>query len=190
MQDVQMLNEWCNLHWDSFIHKTLQGSNSFYFHECCFAFSRKGFLKKSNHPRELTVSCHRIKELKACTTANAFFNWILGRIHLRILSRKTTYFPAINNCHEDTDSNTPQREQRETIFLSKRIVQLQDEVYVDLPKISSLQKQNKKLLKSAQTWYKLYENAKNELDRNEIQQQGDSKMLEEDTGNNLMNFDF
>ena len=79
-RDLALLKNWASFHWDSTIKPCVSAAKSVYFHDCCFCFSRRGFMHRSNHPTESTFSYFKMYDLKACNHSEDFASWIIEKL--------------------------------------------------------------------------------------------------------------
>ena len=186
-RDLTILSDWAHLYWNSFIRKTLEGSGTLYYHECCFSFSRKGFQKRSGHPSEMTVSVHRLPELKRCGRVSDLIEWLSEKIKQQYANGKTPYFPSINSFHNEMPENTFYENTHERESLGKRYRDLEKEVEIIIIKIEELKHENRKLLSSSQNWSKLYAKTKLAIDMITLRRREEES--NEESHQNNSNFD-
>ena len=101
----------------------------FYFHSCCFCFSRRGFYKGADHPHADTVRITKLASFKMVCNSETLFNWLLDMIKNTLLARNTCPFPTINRFHFSSyDREEVKYSQAEQInYLNKRCDLLQEE---------------------------------------------------------------
>ena len=183
-RDLTLLSDWAHLYWNSFIRKTLEGSGILYYHECCFSFSRKGFQKRSGHPSEMTVSVHRLPELKRCGKESDLIQWLCDKIKQQYSNGKTPYFPSINSFHSEMPANSQFDNSPERESLGKRYRDLEKEVLLIVIQIEDLKQENRKLLSSSQNWSKLYSKTKLAVEMLTIKPRQEDNNDEDNHGNN------
>lgn len=123
-----VLKEWCCVYWEGVLSKAINTGSTVFYHDCCLSFSRKGFTKKSGHPAEMSVSVHRLPELKKCKGHEDFFVWIEEKLSLRRTLGLPLFFPTINCCHTNLKIQRQADELHTPSFLVKRYKEMEDEV--------------------------------------------------------------
>lgn len=150
--DLSELLEWCRLHWTITIRRSIDTANPVCYHECCNAFSKRGFAKHCRHPRSDTISILKINGFKEMTNASDFFNWMIKKLQLRQKLGQKMLFPRVNVCHtEQADSQDMEDE-----ILGKRLADLQLKLKDSLERIRKLETDNSQLLASSQWWHEKY----------------------------------
>ena len=126
--DLKSLDEWCSLNWNMCLRRCIEGSGYMFFHECCFSFSRRGFHKRSGHAEEMTVSIHKMRDLKRCLDERDFIEWIKTKIKKRIEQGKIIFFPTINCLHTEVLNQMELKEMSNSQLLGKRFRELEEQV--------------------------------------------------------------
>ena len=76
----------------------------------------------------MTVSVHRLPELKRCGRASDFIEWLSDKIKQQFSNGKTPYFPSINSFHKEMPENNQYENSIERESLGKRYRDLEKEV--------------------------------------------------------------
>lgn len=152
------LLHWCRDNWDSTFKKSLDQSNTIFYHDCCTSFSRRGFCKIAGHPPLQTSSVMRIPSFKTVTSADNLNRWLLGVFSLNAKRGQRSYFPSINRYHIEEDILAKESSEEDDSMLKKRVQELCDKVEtVFSSKITELEKANQVLLCSTKNWAQKYQ---------------------------------
>ena len=76
----------------------------------------------------MTVSVHRLPELKRCGRASDLLLWLSDKIKQQYTNGKTPYFPSINSFHSEMPENNQYEITTERESLGKRYRDLEKEV--------------------------------------------------------------
>lgn len=186
--DLQELKMWCRIHWHKTVKKGLESCNKVTYHDCCFTFCRRGFLKKAGHPELESASVLRIPSLKYITTADQFYQWIVQKARERFQQGQRMLFPSINRLHVEEDSDL---EVDEHGMLAKRCEELSMDYQRSLTSISRLTEDNSRLLLACKNWCQKYHEllAEHEdaIEQRTEWEEPKNKLLSCESGSELMN---
>jgi hypothetical protein len=157
-QHCQQVKDWCKMHWEATIKKSMVTFNPMVYHECCFCFSKRGFSKNSNHRPLESSSILRIPTIKNITGHEGLFKWIISKAKSRSQNGLKTLFPAINRYHIDQEEEDD-TESHQVVYLAKRTEDLAKELHNTKKLVESLSSENKRLLDSSKNWYARYQEA-------------------------------
>ena len=157
-EHCRRVKEWCSTHWEPTIKKSMLSFNPLIYHDCCFCFSKRGFAKKANHKPLESSSILRIPTIKAITSHDGLYRWIISKAKSRSHNGQKTLFPAINRYHQDTEDEDD-LDRHQVVYLAKRTEDLAKELHTAHKLIESLTSDNKKLVDSSKTWYTRYQEA-------------------------------
>ena len=76
----------------------------------------------------MTISIHKIRELKRCLDDKEFKEWIKSKIQRRVEQGKVIFFPTINCFHTEVLNENEVKEISTTQLLCKRFRELEEEV--------------------------------------------------------------
>ena len=150
----EMLLSWCRVHWDSTFKKSLVSGNSLYYHECCFCFSRRGFLKHSGHPTLQTSSVLKMPSFKEIQSAEDLCQWLVKKMESRMAYGNPDAFPSINKFHTDNefcDESSGLLEQLQE--LKNQCSRLKFESLATSNTMDQLRAENSILQASAKNWH-------------------------------------
>lgn len=151
------LQDWCRLHWQMTICKGVNSCNTPTYHDCCISFSRRGCVKKDSHPSIQSASILKIPSLKIADSHEALYIWLKNRLKIHHNMGQKTFFPSINSAHfneEDDEFNDPFEKAE---VLSKRIVDMAQELEKTRAESMKIKEENKRLLHSSKTWFDRYQ---------------------------------
>lgn len=151
------LLEWCQVQWTATVKKSIESSNSLFYHDCCGSFSRRGFSRVAGHPWLATCSVLRLPGFKEVDSPDKLYHWMVKNLCDRAQSGKATYFPALNRYHlrdEDMGSN---KDDEEVEVLRKRADEMLASLQDNCRRIRALEISNDRLLNSTKHWYSKYE---------------------------------
>ena len=76
----------------------------------------------------MSMSIHKIPDLKRCQNEKEFFLWVEARLKKRADDNIILYFPTVNCYHTEAYNENDMKMIAETKTLAKRYRELQDEV--------------------------------------------------------------
>lgn len=157
-QDDQELKTWCSLYWQDTFYRAIKNRNAPTYHDCCFSFSRRGFVKKISHPKLTSASLLQIPSLRSLESPADLHRWLRERLYLHYQLGKKTYFPTINIAHTDIEEEEEDRNKasEDVPLLEKRGLELSVEIEQLENSIARLKVENKRLLSSSRVWYDKY----------------------------------
>jgi len=150
---------WCKAEWPTFCRSLLH-QNSVYYHDCCSCFSKRRFSKLAGHPCLQTSSVITIPSFKEVESAADLFRWLLKMLTYNSKKGARCLFPAFNRYHIEEDSKVVQGrddDDEESMFLNKRVSDLNRELSQVKHLNSYLQTENSKLLESSKSWFQRYQ---------------------------------
>lgn len=156
-QHLQRLREWCNLHWEATIVKSMQSLNPVIFHDCCTSFSRRTFAKKSGHPGLQSASVLRIPTLRAVESPEGLCKWLLEKARSQESQGIKPLFPKINRTHLSRDTPEEDVTHQRFAYLNKRAERLQEELETANRLLQVMAAENKRLLDSSRNWFTKYQ---------------------------------
>lgn len=160
-QHKSRLYHWCKSQWPVFC-KSLHHRNSIYYHECCNSFSRRHFYQLAGHPSLQTSTLVTIPSFKEVATSDDLFRWMLKMLTFNTRNGHQCYFPTINRYHVDQDHKVGHKvgledEEEPTIYLKKRLLELNKELRGAQDRLCEVQAENKRLVQSSMNWYQKYQ---------------------------------
>lgn len=154
---VERLQDWCRVHWQNVFKRSMQSSNSIYYHGCCNSFSRRHFVKVAGHISLATCSLRKIPSFKGVNSPEDLYRWLLNLIMQNSQHGKLALFPTINKYHtEEISSEEECGDKDEYQSLKKRVESIQSEIDAYKSQLEDLQRDNASLLCSSKNWYKKY----------------------------------
>ena len=151
------LFEWCKEVWIPDFKKAIMAGNPPYYHDCCCAFSRRAFAKKTGHPSIQTCAVTKIPSFKDVETVEEFYKWLYKLLSGNRKRGERCLFPRFNIEHFE-DDGLSELEASATI---KELRTLLEESNLSIAEhelnIKNLKTENEKLLHSSKTWYLRYQ---------------------------------
>ena len=153
------LREWCKFQWSRTFQNNHHNSNSIYYHECCFSFSRRGFKRQAGYPELQTASVLKIPTFRDINSSEGLFKWLMSRLESSHLRGYKCEFPSINKYHTDDDHSLDEVEdnEEEIGLLRKRCDLLQRENEKVKKSVETISLENKSLLSSSKNWHNRYQ---------------------------------
>lgn len=163
------LQQWCALHWNRTIKRSISSFNSLTYHDCCASFSKRGFTGRAHHPAHESCTVMKIPSFKALKNSEDFFNWMLLRLQSHKRLGRQPLFPAINRAHPDVAHTALSELERENELLAKRVEEIGKKHSETLECVKQLKTDNDRLQASSKNWcwkyQELLEMCKSEPDR-------------------------
>ena len=155
---VERLQDWCRVHWQTVFKRSMQSSNSIYYHGCCNCFSRRHFVKVAGHLSLATCSLRKIPSFKEVNSPDDLYRWLLKLSLHNNQHGKQALFPSINKYHtEEMSSEEECGDKEEYVSLMKRVESIQTEIDTYRSQLKDLQRDNSSLLCSSKNWYQKYQ---------------------------------
>lgn len=146
------LQQWCSLHWNKTIKRSITSFNSLTYHDCCASFSKRGFTGRGHHPAHESCTVMKIPSFKALKNGDDFYNWMLLRLHSHKRLGRQTLFPAINRTHPDVAQAALTDLERENELLAKRVEEIGKKHSETLECLKQLKSDNDRLQASSMNW--------------------------------------
>lgn len=137
--------------------RSLESSNSLYYHSCCCSFSRRAFSKVANHPPLQTSSVLKIPSFKDVRSADDLFRWLLDMISTNVSRGQKCFFPSLNRYHVETEPSDDDSYDKEVLVLRKRLQDMKFTLSEYQLQVKTLESSKDQLLHSTKHWYGKYQ---------------------------------